>query len=74
MMRILHVNTATFGGAAIAAIRIHKALIDQGIDSHFLSLTTSSKYIPNHHIFEGKVIMLSLLVFLSLFFIKYLSS
>jgi len=54
-MKVLHINTATKGGAAIAAIRLHKGLICQGIDSHFLSLTPSHFFIPNHHVYKGKV-------------------
>lgn len=52
-MKILHINTATTGGAATAALRIHQGLFNQGVDSHFLSLTPSTKYIPNHHVYNG---------------------
>ncbi len=54
-MKILHINTATSGGAAIAAIRIHKGLLDFGIDSHFLTLLPSIQNIPNHHIYSGSL-------------------
>jgi glycosyltransferase involved in cell wall biosynthesis len=52
-MRILHINTATSGGAAIAALRIHHGLCNQGFDSHFLSLHNSTKKIVNHHVYNG---------------------
>lgn len=37
-MKILHINTHDRGGAANAAIRLHKALLEQGIDSNMLFL------------------------------------
>ena len=37
-MRILHINSSDFGGAGIAALRLHKAMLSQGIDSCFMSL------------------------------------
>ena len=39
-MRVLHINTSDLGGAATAAMRIHKALIKHGIDSCFISLNS----------------------------------
>lgn len=43
-IRILHINTNDLdGGAARAAYRLHKGLIDQGIDSIFLSKQNSIK-------------------------------
>ena len=35
--RILHLATSIAGGAGIAALRIHKALVAQGMDSQFLT-------------------------------------
>ena len=29
-MKILHINTATTGGAATAALRIHQGMVNQG--------------------------------------------
>lgn len=55
-MRILHINTATTGGAATAALRIHQGLCNQGYDSHFLTLHNSTKTIVNHHVYNGKYI------------------
>lgn len=48
-MKILHVNTYDSGGAAIANIRIHLAMLEKGIDSKMLVLYKSSD-IP--HIYE----------------------
>lgn len=41
-MKILHINTHVGGGAAISAIRLHKALLVVGADSSFLSLQPAS--------------------------------
>lgn len=38
-MKVLHINTSdTTGGAAIAAFRLHKAMLEDGIDSTFFCL------------------------------------
>ena len=54
-MKILHINTATTGGAATAALRIHQGMVNQGLDSHFLSLSHAPVSIPNHHVYSGPV-------------------
>lgn len=41
-MKILHINTYDHGGAAIAAIRLHQALISQGIESAILFLNRTN--------------------------------
>lgn len=41
-MKILHINTSDFGGAAIANIRIHMEMLKKGIDSKMLVLYKSS--------------------------------
>lgn len=46
-MKILHINTFDQGGAAIAAIRLHKALLTNGIDSSILFLKRRDNSIPN---------------------------
>lgn len=46
-MKILHINTYDQGGAAIAAIRLHKALLSQGVDSSILFLEQGKKNIPH---------------------------
>lgn len=35
-MKILHISTYDFGGAGLAALRLHKSLLSQGIDSNML--------------------------------------
>lgn len=37
-MNVVHINTHDFGGASIAAYRLHRMLLAQGIDSSFLVL------------------------------------
>ena len=37
-MKILHINSSDKGGAGIAALRLHRAMLSQGIDSCFMSL------------------------------------
>lgn len=54
LMKILHVNTYDYGGAAIAAIRLHKALLSEGIDSSMLFLYKSNSSIPNTYAYEIK--------------------
>lgn len=53
-MKILHVSTYAFGGAAIAALRLHKGLIESGFDSHFLSQFPYEHPIPHSSVFEKK--------------------
>lgn len=40
-MKVLHISTFDVGGAAKAAIRLHKGLLGAGVDSNFLSLFSS---------------------------------
>jgi len=37
-MKILHINSSDKGGAGIAALRLHRAMLSQEIDSCFMSL------------------------------------
>jgi glycosyltransferase involved in cell wall biosynthesis len=37
-MKVLHVSSSDFGGAGIAAMRLHKAMVECGINSSFMSL------------------------------------
>ena len=46
-MKILHINTNDFGGAGIAAIRLHKAMLNKKIDSNFLCLNKTSTGTPS---------------------------
>lgn len=45
-MRVLHICYSTYGGAAIAASRLHRALLKEGVNSTFLCCRTSQK-LPN---------------------------
>ena len=56
-MSILHVNTATGGGAAIAALRLHAGMVEAGMNSSMLTLTGSHKTIPNHQVYKGPVLI-----------------
>ena len=47
-MKVVHINTLDYGGAAIAAVRIHNAMLESGIDSTFLSLKKTIPNIINH--------------------------
>ncbi len=43
-MKILHINTYDTGGAANACLRIHKGLLDKGVDSKVLVLYKSKEF------------------------------
>ncbi|WP_295771226.1 glycosyltransferase [uncultured Mucilaginibacter sp.] len=51
-MKVLHVNTVDFGGAATACLRIHKGLLKHGIDSKVLFLQRT-KNNPETYEFTG---------------------
>jgi glycosyltransferase involved in cell wall biosynthesis len=53
-MRVLHVNTYTNGGAANACIALHLGLLEQGVDSHLLTLQPIARSLPQHTIFPVK--------------------
>lgn len=46
-MKILHINTYDRGGAGIAAIRLHQALLAKGIDSSMIFLDKSNINVPS---------------------------
>ncbi|WP_448518886.1 glycosyltransferase, partial [Rhodoflexus sp.] len=54
-MKILHVSALDMGGAATAAIRLHKGLLKAGIQSAFLTTKNCNRNIPNKYIYEPKV-------------------
>jgi glycosyltransferase involved in cell wall biosynthesis len=62
-MKILHINTNEWGGAAIAAIRLHKALLNSGIDSSILFLNRSD--LKTEHgisfLYKAKTILMRIL-------------
>jgi glycosyltransferase involved in cell wall biosynthesis len=48
-MKVIHVNTFdSVGGAAKASIRLHKSLLNSGVDSHYLTQGRSLN-LPNIH-------------------------
>lgn len=51
-MKVLHINTKDTGGAAIACIRLHHALLQIGVDSKLLTKKKSRDDIPAHYSFE----------------------
>ena len=53
-MRVLHVNTYTSGGAANACIALHLGLLEQGVDSHLLTLQPIARSLPQHTVFPAK--------------------
>jgi len=53
-MRILHINSYDFGGAANAALRLHKGLLDLEVDSTFMTTKKSRYDIPSHCIPNGE--------------------
>lgn len=40
-IKVLHISSSTYGGAGIAAVRIHHALLAQGVDSRMLVMEDS---------------------------------
>jgi glycosyltransferase involved in cell wall biosynthesis len=45
-MKVVHLSTSTAGGAGIAAIRLHKGLLAEGVSSKFLTLNNHFHVIP----------------------------
>lgn len=43
-MKVLHVTTSSRGGAGIATLRLHKALIEYGVSSAFLSINQTINF------------------------------
>jgi glycosyltransferase involved in cell wall biosynthesis len=54
-LKVLHISTYDYGGAAIAALRLHQGLLKRGIDSKFLSLHKRSYTIPEVYQFSSHV-------------------
>lgn len=51
-MRILHLSTSDKGGAGIAAVRLHEALLQQGIQSKLLTLYKHTDTVQQHYQFN----------------------
>lgn len=47
-MKVVHLNTSDTGGAAMAAINLHLALLEQGVGSHLLTLNRTRTDLPGH--------------------------
>jgi len=54
-MKILHVNTQDYGGAAKAGIRLHLGLLEQGADSNMLFLYQPRQAVPQSSFFRPEV-------------------
>ena len=53
-MKILQVSMSDSGGAGIAAVRLHLALLDKGVDCKLLTLKKTRGDIPEHYLFHKK--------------------
>jgi glycosyltransferase involved in cell wall biosynthesis len=49
-MKIVHLSTYDTGGAGIASIRLHHALMEQGVDSAYFSLFGNNQNVANHFV------------------------
>ncbi|MCE3228435.1 MAG: glycosyl transferase group 1 [Bacteroidetes bacterium] len=49
-MKVVQVSTSDMGGAGIAAKRLHLALLENGVDSHFLTLFRLGGETKNHSV------------------------
>lgn len=52
-MRIVHLCTSDFGGAAMAAVQLHVELLRRNEQSVFITLNKTRKDIPNHFVTNG---------------------
>ena len=53
-MKILHISTSDLGGAGVATIRFHEALLKENINSSILFLECSKYRGPNTYVFQKK--------------------
>ena len=51
-MKILQVSMSDSGGAGIAAVRLHLALLERGVDSKLLTLQKHNEGIKEHYVFD----------------------
>jgi glycosyltransferase involved in cell wall biosynthesis len=47
-MRVVHLSTSDLGGAAMAAINLHRALLDSGVESDLLTMRKTRTDVPRH--------------------------
>ncbi len=52
-MKVVHLCTHDFGGAAMAAIQLHEEMLRENVDSVFLTLVKSRNDIPKHIVTNG---------------------
>ena len=52
-MKILHISTSDRGGAGIAAVRLHEALLSDGVDSKLLTLIKHETDIKEHYVYHA---------------------
>ena len=57
-MKVLHINTFDTGGAAIGAFRLHKALLEKGVDSKMLILENNVNHINEVYYYKKKSVSL----------------
>ena len=57
-MIVLHVNTHDRGGAANAAIRLHRALLDENVNSEILFLRNTGSSVERSHYFTSQPVSL----------------
>jgi glycosyltransferase involved in cell wall biosynthesis len=51
-LKVVHLSTSDKGGAGIAAMRLHKELLRQGIDSHIITKYRLGPHVKNHYVFS----------------------
>lgn len=54
-MKILHLSTLPYGGAGVACMRLHQALLDIGVDSKVLTVADSPSTIEGHFSLQSTV-------------------
>lgn len=55
-MRILHISTFDHSGAGLAALRLHEALLEEGIESRMLSMSKTQRKVSHHDTYDLKTI------------------
>lgn len=58
-MKVLHINFSDTGGAAIAAMNLHKELLQEKVDSKFLALNLTRKYRNEDQVYSHRRIYTS---------------
>ncbi len=50
MLKVVHINHSDFGGAAIAAVRLHKGMLASGLQSKILTYVKTRNDFPEHYL------------------------